>query len=265
MLVVLAHHDDENGIALRMLRLQDADQEIHVAWLTDSAFGTTPGVRKRESRCAMEILGVPASRLHFIGEELQLGEWKSIIRKLPEAVDRLAALIAEVRPWAIYVVAYEGGNIEHDAVHLATLLAVRRTGVQVQLFEYPLYNAGGESWPHYQVAEFATAEGSVLADIPTWSEARRLSEAAACFATQGAHVWGGALVANLRAFSRGIVFRSVPERLHPVRPHSGRLNYEGLSWYVKLVRLWPAVESVFGTPFQGSFDEIAEAVDRVGE
>ena len=57
----------------------------------------------------------------------------------------------------------------------------------------------------------------------------------------------------------GLRFRVVLDYDYTARPHSGRLNYEGLGWYNALTRAFPIVGDTFVAPSGLSFDDFASA------
>ena len=59
LLVVMAHHDDELVRLVRMRRIKEAGHEIHVVWLARDHYRTSIEVGRAESRCAMQLVGVP--------------------------------------------------------------------------------------------------------------------------------------------------------------------------------------------------------------
>ena len=130
LLFVMAHHDDELVRLVRMRRLNEAGHEIHVAWLARDHYRASIDVGLAESRCAMQLVGVPAGNLHYLPDALPVGPG-AYLDQLPLLTDYLASLLQELRPAALFVNAYEGGHVEHDIAHVATVLAASRTNQSV--------------------------------------------------------------------------------------------------------------------------------------
>src|SRR5579884_1362102 len=139
-LYVFAHNDDELSAFLRLREDVRQGSEVHVAWLTESLFRARPGERPRESTRAMALLGVPAERLHFLGASLGVTGNGTLLVRIADVIERLTALVHELAPGTIATTAFEGGHVEHDAAHVAAVLAARRAGSTARLVEVPWYN-----------------------------------------------------------------------------------------------------------------------------
>ena len=175
LLFGMAHHDDELVRLVRMRRLKEAGREIHVAWLARDHYRASIDVGLAESRCAMQLVGVPAGNLH------------------------------------------------------------------------------------YQVMTLLERPGASYSDYPSLSELRLLARGASCFPSQSAHLWGALAAANLRLLSAGLPLRAVSDYDYTTRPHPGRLNYEGLEWYIALTRAVPVVGDIFVPPDGPSFSDFVTA------
>ena len=258
LLFVMANHDDELVRLVRMWRLKQAGYEVHVAWLALEHYQTSIDVGREESRCAMRLVGVPAGNRHYLPDDLASGPG-TYLDQLPLLTEYLTSLLRELRPAALFVNAYEGGHIEHDAAHAAAVLAASRMGQSVAVYEFPFYNAGGSRWPYYQVMTLIARQGPSYSDYPSLSELRLLARGAACFESQSAQVWGALAAANLQLLSAGLPFRAVSDYDYTARPHPGRLNYEGLEWYIALTRAFPAVGDAFVPPGGPNFSDFVSA------
>jgi N-acetylglucosamine malate deacetylase 1 len=264
LLFVMAHHDDEFTRLVRIRRLREEGYEIHAVWLARDHYGTSLAVGRAESLCAMRSVGVPPSNLHYLPDDLAArpGDY---LAQLPLIVEYLQDLIGKLAPAALFLNAYEGGHVEHDAAHAATILAVAREVESYAVYEFPFYNAGGARWPHYQVISLVDRPGRTYSDYPSASELRLLVRGATCFGSQSAHLWGVLAAANLRLLSAGLPFRSVSDIDYTRPPHPGRLNYEGLDWYVALTRALPIVAEMFAPPKGLAFRDFAAAYSAAAE
>lgn len=258
LLFVMAHHDDELVRIVRIRRLQRLGHEVHAVWLARDHHRTSLGVGRAESRCAMRLAGVPPGHFHFPPNDL-ISEPGTYLEQLPLLTEYLTSLLRELRPAGVFVNAFEGGHIEHDAAHVAAVLAVARGGQSTGVYEFPFYNAGGSRWPYYQVMTLIERPGASYSDYPSLSELALLARGAACFQSQSAHLWGALAGAHFRLFSRGLPFRTVSDYDYDARPHPGRLNYEGLEWYRTLTRAFPAVGDTFVSPDGSTFSAFVEA------
>lgn len=130
VLCVFAHSDDEFGIIGKIVQLKEAGKEVFLVWTRVSG-----DKRNNESRKAMRRIGISEEEMSF----LYCGNISSP-DIFPLYVEHLAALISKHRFDQIYVVGYEGGHIEHDLTHIATVSACRRIGFAGQIYEFGLYH-----------------------------------------------------------------------------------------------------------------------------
>jgi len=130
ILCVFAHQDDEFGIIGKIIQMEDAGKDVFLAWTRSSS-----QQRNNESRTAMHRIGVSDDEMSF---------WNFGDISTPETfliyIEKLSALIAKHHFDQIYVVGYEGGHIEHDLTHIATVSACRRIGFRGQIYEFGLYH-----------------------------------------------------------------------------------------------------------------------------
>ncbi|MDA3923359.1 MAG: PIG-L family deacetylase [Kiritimatiellae bacterium] len=130
VLCVFAHQDDEFGIMGKIIQLKDAGTDVYLAW-TRAADNN----RNNESRKAMQRIGISEEKMRF---------WHFGSITSPDGflvyVEKLGALISEQQFDHIYVVGYEGGHIEHDLTHIATVMACRKVGFTGQIYEFGLYH-----------------------------------------------------------------------------------------------------------------------------
>jgi len=135
VLYFFAHQDDEVFVLGKMRREVLAGREVHVLWITDGARDGNAVHREKESRAVMELVGLPAARLHF----LRFPDHASF-HHLEMIYDQITPIV-QARPFAeIDSPAYEGGNIDHDVAALMAALAVRLHSPAPVHLEFPLYN-----------------------------------------------------------------------------------------------------------------------------
>ncbi|MBM4395937.1 MAG: PIG-L family deacetylase [Deltaproteobacteria bacterium] len=160
-LLVMAHHDDE--VLLGGL-LQRVAPRVRIVWVTNSDGLYYEGtlkpaeyaeVRKAEGVRSAAIAGVPesatrcldASEVEIYRRMAALYAGKSRVEDvLPHfrAIrDQVVAAVREARPDAVFTMAWQGGQPEHDLTHFFTRLAVceleRQTGRAVEFFHVPAY------------------------------------------------------------------------------------------------------------------------------
>jgi LmbE family N-acetylglucosaminyl deacetylase len=160
-LFLLAHHDDEIPTAGLLQRLGPDKQ---VLWVTNSDglyFETkmTPPeygeMRKAEGVRSVAHAGVAESAIRCLDvSEVETYRWMSRIdsRAIPigDALpyfrgirDRVLEAVMEIRPDAVFTLAWQGGNPEHDITHVCAKMAVdalaRDTGRRPAFFQMPAY------------------------------------------------------------------------------------------------------------------------------
>ncbi|NOZ00626.1 MAG: hypothetical protein GXP54_01895 [Deltaproteobacteria bacterium] len=160
-LFLLAHHDDEIPTAGLLQRLAP---RLNVVWVTNSdglyfESDLTPPeyaeVRKAEGIRSVGIGGVDESRtrcLDFSEVEIYrlLSRLHSGDAKIEEArpfFDKIRTAVHEtvfdLRPDAVFTLAWQGGQPEHDLTHFFTMLALRdlehETGQKAAFFHCPAY------------------------------------------------------------------------------------------------------------------------------
>lgn len=129
-LYVFAHQDDEMDVAAKIVTDLRGGADVTCVWVTDGSHGGPPDLREKESRAVMDLLGVPQDRLIFLGFEDQ-----NTYKHLEEIAEAFLGVAKAVQPHDIMSHAYEGGNIDHDAVSLAASIAAR--AVRAVHYEFP--------------------------------------------------------------------------------------------------------------------------------
>lgn len=160
-LFLLAHHDDEIPTAGLLQRLGPAKQ---VLWVTNSdglyyeSKMTPPEygeMRKAEGVRSVAHAGVAPSAIRCLDvSEVETYRWMSRVNSgaspLAEALpyfrairDRVRDAVMEIRPDAVFTLAWQGGNPEHDITHVCAKMAVdalgRATGQRPAFFHMPAY------------------------------------------------------------------------------------------------------------------------------
>lgn len=124
-LFCFTHPDDEIAMAGWLRILSEAGVEVHVVWTH-----STPR-RESESRRAMELIGIPAERLTFLGATDQ-----HVVDEIPDLLPRFAEIGQRLTPDRVVCGAFEQGHIDHDA----TNFLVNKSMDRYLILEFPLYH-----------------------------------------------------------------------------------------------------------------------------
>lgn len=160
-LFLLAHHDDEIPTAGLLQRLGPGKQ---VLWVTNSdglhfeSQMTPPEygeMRKAEGVRSVAHAGVPESATRCLDvSEVETYRWMSLVdsraSKIGDALpyfrrirDRVLQAVMDIRPDAVFTLAWQGGNPEHDITHVCAKMAVdalsRDTNRRPAFFQMPAY------------------------------------------------------------------------------------------------------------------------------
>jgi len=142
-LMVVAHPDDEViAFGALMQRMKKAvvvfatdgaphDRRFWDGYDSREAYAE---VRRQEARQALAIVGAEPV---FLADQVSgVIADQELFRRLPEAVNALSKLIAQVSPGCLLTLAYEGGHPDHDAC----CFLASRWRKQLPVWESPLYH-----------------------------------------------------------------------------------------------------------------------------
>jgi hypothetical protein len=138
-LFLFAHQDDEFGVFHVIEACRRRGQRVVCAYLTRGSDSTGPR-RNVESTRVLASLGVSPEDIVFAGDHLGIDDGA-----LYTTLDRADAWIGQ---WfssfetigAIYILAWEGGHHDHDALHALTAQVADRLGLLPRLRQFALYN-----------------------------------------------------------------------------------------------------------------------------
>ncbi len=145
ILVFAAHEDDEAiGAGTIVSRAIKNGGNVTVVLATNGApseFGhgnREALIRRNETLKALSLAGVPKENIIFLGYE-DLGFIFEI--NVSKEIARISEIIKRVNPTQIYTQAYEGGHIDHDAIHYLAVNAAKKANSKAAIYEYIEYNA----------------------------------------------------------------------------------------------------------------------------
>ena len=190
VIVVAVPHMDDEVLACggTLARLPQKDR-IHLIYATDGSRSPAPILpaldsagpqlgfkRMKESRAALEILGVPSRNLHFLGfPEAKLRDSRE---KFSEA---FVELVRKINPDHILAPFRYDRHPDHLVVNRAATEALRNDTVKAQLSEYFVYHR----WrllPTGDVRKYIDSKYVIKIDIQNESAIKR--RALACFESQ---------------------------------------------------------------------------------
>jgi hypothetical protein len=217
-LVVFPHPDDEVFFCATLRRFHRAGRPARVIYVT--AGGLAPSGQRPMwlgrslaalglEGCAVDILGFPDR-----GCIDRMGHLKAV----------LAHRVQELRPQAVYTVAFEGGHPDHDACHWAVVEATKSCGWGPEVFEFPTYHRGGLL---FRAGVLLSGEGAVARTPLSRDDLRLKTEVLRRHGMHGALLkWFLDLFLDREELAKGEAYRPVPARSYLTRPHPGRLGYE---------------------------------------
>lgn len=141
------HQDDESlgcGGTIAIKRSQGVS--VKVVFMTDGRYGGPDCIepeeiiqyRQREAETALNILGVEPSDTYFIGEvDGSLSQLSELQRH--NSIVRLSEILKSSCPEEVYVPHSQDGHPDHEATFDLVQAAIAYSGVQTELFEYPIW------------------------------------------------------------------------------------------------------------------------------
>jgi LmbE family N-acetylglucosaminyl deacetylase len=196
LLIVAPHMDDELLACGGLIAQLPQKERIHVLYATDGMKSPAPivpwrdaispdlgTVRRKESRAALRLLGVPADNLHF----LQLPE-AQLAKHVPALQCLLKEQIACIQPAHIFLPFRYDRHPDHLVLNHLITAAHKQGQVQAQLFEYFVYYR----WrllPTRDVRQYIAPHH--LLEVDTQAVANQKRRALDCFQSQTTkfYVW----------------------------------------------------------------------------
>ena len=161
-LLLLAHQDDEIAFAPLLSRFKAQGQPVRVVYLTDGATGRVSSERRStESIQALASLGVTSDEVSFLGNKLSVPNG-SLFRRFSTVYSALEAeCSSNGTVGEIYTLAWEGGNMDHDAAYvIAVALAIAHDRVN-SAWQLPFYRAIDHGPPMFSLFAPLLANGPV--------------------------------------------------------------------------------------------------------
>ncbi|MUH00052.1 PIG-L family deacetylase [Scytonema sp. UIC 10036] len=147
-LVFSPHQDDETfGCGGTIALKRERGIPVAVVFLTDGQGGLSPDspikheivqIRKQEALKALDILGVEASRIHFLDKpDGTLPDLQPDSRT--ETLEQIVQLIKLYNPEEVYVPHRKDCHKDHEATYELVKEAIAKAGIKVELLQYPIW------------------------------------------------------------------------------------------------------------------------------
>lgn len=150
ILFIGAHFDDDFPISAILHRHRLSGDDIYMTWTTLPLDNKLRVKRFLEMRQAMRFAGIPLKKCRV----LSYPDRRSYLFA-KELFDDLTEIIKKLNPDFIYIPAFEGGNIDHDIVHVLTMKSLQKNKIHASVMEFSLYNSHNR--PHIvPPADFCT-------------------------------------------------------------------------------------------------------------
>lgn len=238
-LFLFAHQDDEYGVYHELERCRQRGLRVRCAYLTDgAASGVSAATRNAESVAVLAQLGVARDDIFFAGESLGIPD-AGLPLHLERAGDWLRHWFAsqgEIE--AIYVMAWEGGHHDHDALHAIAVHIASQRGQLGKMRQYALYNGARIMAPFFRTLSPLAENGPVQAQRLPWATRWRCLRWCLSYPSQY-KTWLGlfpfALWAYLVVGKQCLQAVSLARTFE--RPHAGTLYYEHRRFYT-----WPQLQ-----------------------
>lgn len=224
---LFAHQDDEYGVFHALEQSVAAGRRPLCLYLTNGDFGGQDvEVRNRESLGVLTALGVAAADVLFIGQQAAISDGV-LLQHLERAYQAVLAVLQAAGPVsALYLLAYEGGHQDHDALYLIGCRLQKTLGI-ASAWQFPLYHGKGLPSVLFRVLSPLPENGAVTAQAIPWRARWRHLLFCLRYRSQ-ARTWIG-----LFPFVFLHYLLSGRQQLQPAsaarcaqRPHAGPLLYE---------------------------------------
>ena len=238
-LFLFAHQDDDYGVYHELERCRQRGVRVRCAYLTDgAASGVSAATRNAESVAVLAQLGVARDDIFFAGESLGIPD-AGLPLHLERAGDWLRHWFASQGEIdAIYVMAWEGGHHDHDALHAIAVHIASQRGQLGKMRQYALYNGARIMPPFFRTLSPLAENGPVQARRLPWATRWRCLRWCLSYPSQY-KTWLGlfpfALWAYLVVGKQCLQAVSLARTFE--RPHAGTLYYEHRRFYT-----WPQMQ-----------------------
>jgi len=138
VLLVVAHQDDEVFITSRIKRHLEFNDSVYIVWTAasyqkDDEYKNT---RLRESENFLDFIKLKKQNtFNFLYPD------GYVYKHLDSLIEKLTIVVKEIQPSIVYIQAFEGGHIDHDVSHFATVIALKENNSNAKIYEFPEYSS----------------------------------------------------------------------------------------------------------------------------
>jgi LmbE family N-acetylglucosaminyl deacetylase len=224
---LLAHQDDEFGVFFAVEEAVREGAKAVCLYLTDGRYGRQQSIRRDgESRNVLRRLGVEEADIYFLGSREGFRDG-SLYTQLDETLSAVEAILDPISTiHALYVPAWEGGHLDHDAVHLIGAAYAVKAKLLDVIRQFALYRAA-RNVIGFALFKPLLANGPVQAQLIPWSTRLRYLRLCLWYRSQW-KIWTALFPFLVYSYctkgtqeTQGLPIRRVAER-----PHVGPLLYE---------------------------------------
>jgi LmbE family N-acetylglucosaminyl deacetylase len=151
-LFLFAHQDDEFAVFQAIHDEVCSGARVFCAYLTSGVHEhVAPSRRNIESISVLNHIGVPKLNILFPGLHLGIAD-SMLLDNLSIAAEWIIDwVIAEDNVNTIYIPAWEGGHKDHDALHALAVSLTSSALRNVNMRQFPMYNAQNRRSPFFNV------------------------------------------------------------------------------------------------------------------
>ena len=238
---LLAHFDDEYFATPLIASLARPAKDQWFVYVADYATPEVAAGRLAESRAYLATLGITGPQVVHLGAGSGALDG-TVHRYLPQLAARLDVELAKIgKVDSLFVTAWEGGHMDHDA---CAALAVRVAG-GTPLEQITLYNGPNLPGRLFRAGRPLVENGPLIATRFSMADWTRFALGVRCFPSQW-RSWLGLWPAMFASYLlRGFCHQSLDPARIATRPHDGPLLYErmyGISYAEvdqAIRRAWP--------------------------
>lgn len=159
---LFAHQDDEFGVYAEIERLIQNSEDVDVYYLTSGDVNNSYSkTRNEESINVLRKLGVNIQNIHFIGSKHCILDGK-LIERLDIVYNELLNIFNDLKPTRLYMLSYEGGHQDHDAVYVLGVVLAKKLNIIANCYQFSLYNGKNLQFGLFRVLSPIRENGDVF-------------------------------------------------------------------------------------------------------